>query len=94
MLSVTAHSHSTNEYRRSCSSSAERVGLVDAALARAENYTTQKSLRPCYHRLLQAGSLRSGSVSHLNKHGPAEDGGEFVEALKETAPLNESGRSR
>ena len=33
---------------------------------------------PC--ALLQAGSLRSGSVSHLNKHGPAEDGGEFVEA--------------
>jgi len=29
---------------------------------------------------LQAGSLHSGSVSHLNKHGPAEDGGEFVEA--------------
>lgn len=48
MLSVTAHSHSTNGYRRSCSSSAERVGLVDAALARAENYTTQKSLRSCY----------------------------------------------
>lgn len=32
--------------------------------------------------MLQAGSLRSGSVSHLNKHGPAEDGGEFVEAEK------------
>ena len=39
---------------------------------------------------LQAGSLRSGSISHLNKHGPAEDGGEFFRGVKETAPLNET----
>lgn len=30
--------------------------------------------------LLHAGSLRSGSASHLNEHGLAEDGGEFLEA--------------
>lgn len=29
--------------------------------------------------LLEAGYPRSESVSHLNKHRPAEDGGEFVE---------------
>lgn len=69
--------HITYGYWCTCSSFAERVKTVWCGLP--EKATT---LPRSPVALLQAGSLRSGSVSHLNKHRPAEDGGEFVEASK------------
>lgn len=75
----------TYGYWCTCSSFAQRAKAVWCSY---EGKTTTIPTIPVTP--LQAGSLRSGSISHLNKHGPAEDGGEFFRGVKETAPLNET----
>lgn len=66
-----------------CSSFPRCDKYVDTASPRNKLHYPQSPSRP------QAVSLRSGSVSHLNKHRPAEDGGVF-RGVKETALLNET----
>lgn len=75
--------HITYGHWFTCSSFPQYGKRVDLASTRKKLHFPQFPSRP------QAVSLRSGSVSHLNKHGPAEDGGVF-RGVKETASLNET----
>lgn len=82
-LPSAAADHITYGYWFMCSSFRQCNKRVDLASTRNKQHYPQFPSRP------QAVSLRSGSVSHLNKHGPAEDGGVF-RGVKETALLNET----
>lgn len=75
--------HVTYGHWFTCSSFPQYDKRFDLASARRKLHYPEFPSRP------QAVSLRSGSVSHLNKHGPAEDGGVF-RGVKETASLNET----